>query len=91
MSLTLSTLSVDQLSTALAEKGLVPTPLLRWGIRGFLQQRLAGLREHDTAAWIEQMRAAPIALAPRESNEQHYEVPTAFYELVRPKARQPRS
>ncbi len=32
--------------------------------------------------WIEQMKESPIALVPEKANEQHYEVPPAFFENV---------
>jgi cyclopropane-fatty-acyl-phospholipid synthase len=73
---------------ALAERGLVPEPLLRRGIRGLLEQRLLeerarhSARERKLADWAEEMRRAPVALVPEKANEQHYEVPPAFYELV---------
>ena len=76
----------------LVEKGLVPKPLLRRGIRSLLRQRLAeeGVRfgpneerlEEGLASWVANMARAPIALVPDKANEQHYEVPAAFYELV---------
>jgi cyclopropane-fatty-acyl-phospholipid synthase len=73
---------------ALAERGLVPEPLVRRGIRGLLEERLREERERHAprerrlAEWAEEMRRAPIALVPEIANEQHYEVPPAFFELV---------
>jgi cyclopropane-fatty-acyl-phospholipid synthase len=73
---------------ALAERGLVPEPLVRRGIRGLLDARLReererhARREQRLAEWAEEMRRAPIALVPEKANEQHYEVPPAFFELV---------
>jgi cyclopropane-fatty-acyl-phospholipid synthase len=69
------------LSLQLAERGLVPLPLLRTGIRRLLAERLhaEGARDGmDTEAF----RAAPIAIATQAANEQHYELPPAFFELV---------
>src|SRR5205085_1854474 len=68
----------------LAERGLVPTRALRAGIRAICRRRL---REQSRAAtsiasWIDQMRAAPIALETRAANDQHYEMPPEFFELV---------
>ncbi len=34
------------------------------------------------AAFVAAMRLSPIALETRAANEQHYEVPPAFFELV---------
>jgi cyclopropane-fatty-acyl-phospholipid synthase len=73
---------------ALAERGLVPEPLVRAAIRRLLRARLGserarfGDRERALGAWIGSMDAAAIAPASREANAQHYEVPAPFYELV---------
>ncbi len=72
----------------LAERGLVPRPFVRRGIRKLLDERLReenarhATREPRLAAWAEEMRRAPIALVPEKANEQHYELPPAFFELV---------
>ena len=73
----------------LAERGLLPRPMVRWGIRRLLRDRLQAERQRHEPdrelaleEWLEQMRSAPIALVPEAANEQHYEVPAAFYELV---------
>jgi cyclopropane-fatty-acyl-phospholipid synthase len=77
-------------STAVAvdwvEQGLVPDPVIRMGIRRLLKARLAELHPDDaaaaadaTAAFVAQMRVAPVALVPEKANEQHYEVPAAFF------------
>jgi cyclopropane-fatty-acyl-phospholipid synthase len=73
----------------LAEKGYVPEFLLRQGIRRLLTQRLEELHakydpkhEQEVTAWIEHMRASPIALVPEKANEQHYEVPPEFFKMV---------
>jgi len=73
---------------SLAERGLVPAPLVRHGIRRLLGERLAeerarhAVRAQRLAEWAEEMRRAPIALVPEKANAQHYEVPPAFFELV---------
>ncbi len=76
-------------SLALAEKGLIPRPLIRKGIRNLLHKRLQEQNarfgenpEREMQKWVEHMRSAPIALVPEAANEQHYEVPPAFFELV---------
>jgi cyclopropane-fatty-acyl-phospholipid synthase len=66
----------------LAERGLVPAPLLRRGIRRLLRQRLAEWRPGDKERWVEAMRAGPLADVPHKANEQHYELPPAFFEQV---------
>ena len=73
----------------LTERGMIPDPLLRFGIRRLLRQRLAGLPIHDCEAaadyihsFIQQMDEAPVALIPEKANEQHYEVPASFFAAV---------
>lgn len=71
------------------EQGLVPDRVVRLGIRRLLKARLAELNDEDpeaTAAstrdFVHAMRGAPLALLPEKANEQHYEVPAAFFERV---------
>ena len=68
------------------EQGLVPDRVVRLGIRRLLRERLAEMHSTDAEAaeemnqaFIAQMRGAPIALLPDKANEQHYEVPAAFF------------
>ena len=68
---------------ALAERGLVPLPGLRWGVRRLLGQRLSDMRDGPTVdAFAEELRESPVALVPEKANEQHYELPPAFFETV---------
>lgn len=73
----------------LLERGLLPDALVRRRIRALLRLRLAEERAADAEEalareerLVSEMRASPVALATAEANEQHYEVPPAFYELV---------
>jgi cyclopropane-fatty-acyl-phospholipid synthase len=71
----------------LAERRLVPDALIRHQVRRLLRGRLEEEAQKWQApgaseAWLTHMRGAPIALATREANQQHYEVPAAFYRLV---------
>ena len=68
------------------EQGLVPDGVVRLGIRRLLKERLAEMHATDAEAaeemnqaFIAAMRDAPIALLPEKANEQHYEVPAAFF------------
>jgi cyclopropane-fatty-acyl-phospholipid synthase len=64
---------------------VVPEPLLRLGIRANLATRLRRERAKGPAAkeaFVDELRRAPIALVPAKPNEQHYEVPPEFFELV---------
>jgi cyclopropane-fatty-acyl-phospholipid synthase len=71
----------------LIENNNVPDVLLRQGIRRLLRQRLADENKGDVEAQqahlmqlIAQLKASPIAVNTAEANEQHYEVPTPFYQ-----------
>ena len=70
-------------SIALAERGLVPLIGLRFGIRRLLGHRLreaaAGLQP---AALVPELSTGRIALEIDKANEQHYEVPPEFFEIV---------
>jgi len=70
------------------EQGLVPDAVVRRGIRALLRQRLSELPQScETAAthkrqFVAMMDASPIAPLPHKANEQHYEVPAAFFGAV---------
>ncbi|KAJ3116433.1 hypothetical protein HDU96_009690 [Phlyctochytrium bullatum] len=71
----------------LLDSGYVPDTLLRLGIRHLLARRkkqcdLGSIAANDAAksAYIASLRErAAIAVNTKEANEQHYEVPTAFF------------
>ncbi len=66
---------------ALLEKNLLPDPLIRVGIRRLLAQRLREeSARYDVAAYVADLKTRPVAEDTRAANEQHYEVPTAFYQ-----------
>ncbi len=69
-------------------RDLFPDPMLRWGIRRLLRQRLREEKTPDAATQkarllqlVAELRTAPIAIETAAANEQHYEVPTRFYQL----------
>jgi cyclopropane-fatty-acyl-phospholipid synthase len=65
------------------DRGLVPDALIRRAIRRRCAQRLRREREGaDREAFLRELRASPIALHTDLANEQHYEVPPAFFEQV---------
>ena len=73
----------------LVENGHIPDLLTRAGIRLLLLQRLREqAQEGPDQEWqammtfVEEMRQSPIALHTQEANEQHYELPSRFFELV---------
>jgi len=70
--------------TTLLEKDLLPDRIIRFGIRRLLRQRLHEINHpspcQQVAAFAATLRELPIAINTTESKEQHYEVPTAFYQ-----------
>jgi cyclopropane-fatty-acyl-phospholipid synthase len=75
----------EALVDRLIESGRVPDPILRAGIRAACAARLRRERRRPPDArrvFLEQLRASPIAARVEKANEQHYEVPPAFFELV---------
>lgn len=69
----------------MAEAGRVPDRMIRFGIRRLLKNRLratAGGMDGGLAAFKQKPAAAPIAVHTDEANEQHYEVPARFFELI---------
>jgi len=72
----------------LLEKNLLPDWLIRIGIRRLLRERLREENLGDAQAQqahllklVEELKVSPIAIDTRVANEQHYEVPTRFYQL----------
>jgi cyclopropane-fatty-acyl-phospholipid synthase len=70
----------------MAERGLLPDPLLRWGIRHLCAQRLreerAGGAQAQAARFqlqLAQLRATEVALHTDAANVQHYELPPEFF------------
>jgi cyclopropane-fatty-acyl-phospholipid synthase len=66
----------------LVESGRVPDGVIRFGIRRLLAARLRAERGRSPETFVDELRASPVAVATREANEQHYEVPARFYQLV---------
>ena len=73
-----------ELALVAAEKGWLPDPVIRWGIRKLVTERheeeTARLKSGGTKAWIDSLAQAPIALATDDANDQHYEVPPEFFQ-----------
>ena len=68
------------------ELGLVPDVAIRAGIRRLLAERLEEIHAHDAEraglelkAFLAAMGTAEIAPLPKLANEQHYELPAAFF------------
>jgi cyclopropane-fatty-acyl-phospholipid synthase len=87
----MTTAATKASSTVLAwtERGLIPDSVIRSGIRQLCRQRLRDIHADDPeasgqelGAFIAQMDRSPVALVPELANEQHYEVPPAFFMAV---------
>ncbi|GAB4189552.1 MAG: cyclopropane-fatty-acyl-phospholipid synthase family protein [Wenzhouxiangellaceae bacterium] len=73
----------------LAERRWLPDSLIRFGIRRLLINRLHSEGRDDEQRRrsrrdqvMEMLRQSPVAVATDAANEQHYEVPSAFFEQV---------
>lgn len=68
------------------EAGRVPDALTRFGIRRLLNMRrksIASSREEPSIdEFVRATQAQPIAVVPQKANDQHYEVPAAFFQNV---------
>lgn len=81
--------ATGRLVDGIIDRGLLPDPLLRTAIRLLLRRRrrrlLAGdveTRDRAARAVVDRMDASPVTLAVDEANDQHYEVPAAFFSLL---------
>ena len=73
----------------LVESGVMPDRLIRIGIRRLDRKRLReenlnydSQRDQALDNFISEMHQSPIAIKTHKANEQHYEVPPAFFEQV---------
>ncbi len=73
----------------LAENGWIPEKLLRHGIRKRVRQTLqdsikeaAGNHAKSVGRFVTSMRQAAIAEVPQVPNQQHYEIPAEFFDMV---------
>jgi cyclopropane-fatty-acyl-phospholipid synthase len=81
-------LGYGTLDTALA-RGLLPDAVLRAGSRVGVTLRERGLarggvqgQEERLGTLLERMSSGPVAESPAAANEQHYELPARFFELI---------
>jgi cyclopropane-fatty-acyl-phospholipid synthase len=77
------------LLTNLADSRVMPDRLIRFGIRRLDRKRLieedrgnADEQRRAIEEFINRMRNSPVAIVPHKANEQHYEVPPAFFQHV---------
>lgn len=74
---------------ALLGRGILPESLIRLGIQQLLRKRLWDENRRDVSQnqetlnqLIERLRSSPIAVETKAANEQHYELPPDFFEMV---------
>ncbi|MDH0863827.1 cyclopropane-fatty-acyl-phospholipid synthase [Mitsuaria sp. GD03876] len=79
-------LDVSSIAVRLAERGLLPEPAVRMGIRRLLRVRLDESRHRDqesaaalTQDFLDALRGAPLAVQVDQANAQHYELPAALF------------
>lgn len=79
-------MSVADLALRWTEQGVLPDAMVRAGIRHLLRERLAEIESADAAAsaevaegFIQSLASSPVALLTDKANEQHYELPPAFF------------
>lgn len=77
------------LAIDLAERGWVPDPVIRLGIRNLVKDRLREIYAGDDRrrlarfeALMDSLRRSSVALETEVANAQHYEIPTAFFRLA---------
>lgn len=68
----------------LVESGLIPDPLVRMGIRNrnVARLKLEAASNPGVAKYAEILKSTPIATHTASANEQHYELPPGFFDLV---------
>lgn len=74
---------------SLVASGKVPDVLLRKGIQTLLKKRLkddvvedVSEKERLRKEFIHELKSSPIAIETDKANDQHYQVPTSFFEYV---------
>ncbi|WP_158797755.1 cyclopropane-fatty-acyl-phospholipid synthase family protein [Pedobacter sp. L105] len=72
---------------SLIQQNKLPDFILRKGVRNLVKQRLndeiagdAEIQQQRFNALLEELRNSPIAINTADANQQHYEVPTEFYQ-----------
>ncbi len=73
----------------LLEKNILPDTVIRLAIRSMLKKRIQDISFGDKEAvrqykldFVKMLKQKPIAVNTAEANEQHYELPTAFFQRV---------
>ena len=71
-----------------AERGWLPDSVIRYGIKRLLLRRLSKetSKENNYRDIVKAMSEGPLAIKTDLANDQHYEVPSAFFEIMLGKA-----
>jgi cyclopropane-fatty-acyl-phospholipid synthase len=71
------------------ERGWIPDPVIRAGIRKLCKDRLRSLEpassaDYEKAAreYVEALKRSPLVIHAKEANDQHYELPPEFFALT---------
>ena len=80
---------IQPLALPVVERNLMPDFVIRFAIQRICAERLHtegqyNLQEHAerVQAFVQELKTLPIAINTPDANEQHYEVPSAFYQVV---------
>ena len=80
---------IQPLALPVVERNLMPDFVIRFAIQRICAERLHtegqyNLHEHAerVQAFVQELKTLPIAINTPDANEQHYEVPSAFYQVV---------
>lgn len=74
---------------SLLEKDIIPDRLIRFGVRRITERRIRSVNNMDVAEkedylmnFIQERSQGPIAINTEDANQQHYEMPSEFFDLV---------
>ena len=74
---------------SLLKKDVIPDFLIRFGVRQITKKRIQSVEKMDVAEkeaylmnFIQERSQGPIAINTEDANEQHYEMPSEFFDLV---------
>lgn len=78
-----------QIIDRVLKKDIVPDPLIRSGVRQITQRRIRRVNKMNVSKkeeylmnFIRERSQGPIAINTSDANEQHYEMPSRFFDLV---------
>jgi cyclopropane-fatty-acyl-phospholipid synthase len=68
----------------LAERGFVSDRIIRAGIRRLLKERLEAIAKNPKSStqWMQTLESLPLAVDTDAANEQHYEIPAAYFKRI---------